>query len=58
MESRPKELLERVREAIQRRHHSGRTEESYVHKDVKTTMIYTHLLNRGRLAVRNPLDSR
>lgn len=26
------------------------------HKDVKTTMIYTHLLNRGRLAVRSPLD--
>jgi len=27
------------------------------HKDVKTTMIYTHVLNRGRLAVRSPLDS-
>jgi integron integrase len=26
------------------------------HKDVKTTMIYTHVLNRGRLAVRSPLD--
>jgi integrase len=25
------------------------------HKDVKTTMIYTHVLNRGRLAVRSPL---
>jgi integron integrase len=24
--------------------------------DVKTTMIYTHVLNRGRLAVRSPLD--
>jgi integron integrase len=27
------------------------------HKDVKTTMVYTHALNRGRLAVRSPLDS-
>jgi site-specific recombinase XerD len=27
------------------------------HKDVKTTMIYTHVLNRGGLAVRSPLDS-
>ncbi len=27
------------------------------HKDVKTTMIYTHVLNRGPLAVRSPLDS-
>jgi len=25
-------------------------------KDVKTTMIYTHVLNRGGLAVRSPLD--
>jgi integron integrase len=27
------------------------------HKDVKTTMIYTHVLNRGPKAVRSPLDS-
>ncbi len=28
------------------------------HKDVKTTMIYTHVLNRGPKAVRSPLDER
>jgi len=28
------------------------------HKDVKTTMIYTHVLNRGPLAVRSPLDTK
>lgn len=27
------------------------------HKDVRTTMIYTHVLNRGGLAARSPLDS-
>jgi integron integrase len=27
------------------------------HKDVSTPMIYTHVLNRGGLAVRSPLDS-
>lgn len=27
------------------------------HKDVNTTMIYTHVLNRGGLAVNSPLDS-
>lgn len=27
------------------------------HKDVKTTMIYTHVLNRGGLAVKSPLDN-
>ena len=27
------------------------------HKDVRTTMIYTHVLNRGPMAVRSPLDS-
>ena len=26
------------------------------HKDVRTTMIYTHVLQRGGLAVRRPLD--
>ena len=27
------------------------------HKDVSTTMIYTHVLNRGGKGVRSPLDS-
>jgi site-specific recombinase XerD len=26
------------------------------HKDVSTTMIYTHVLNNGPLGVRRPLD--
>jgi site-specific recombinase XerD len=26
------------------------------HKDVKTTMIYTHVLNRGPSAVQSPVD--
>ena len=26
------------------------------HKDVETTMIYTHVLNRGGRAVQSPLD--
>ncbi|NJM28328.1 MAG: tyrosine-type recombinase/integrase [Pseudanabaena sp. RU_4_16] len=26
------------------------------HKDVKTTMIYTHVLNRGGRGVLSPLD--
>jgi len=27
------------------------------HKDVKTTMIYTHVLNRGGRGVRSPVDT-
>ena len=27
------------------------------HKDVKTTMVYTHVLNRGGQGVRSPLDN-
>jgi len=26
------------------------------HKDVKTTMVYTHILNRGPSGVRSPVD--
>ena len=26
------------------------------HSDVSTTMVYTHVLNRGRLGVRSPFD--
>lgn len=26
------------------------------HKDVSTTMVYTHVLNKGPLGVRSPLD--
>lgn len=27
------------------------------HKDVKTTMVYTHVLNRGGKGVRSPVDT-
>jgi site-specific recombinase XerD len=27
------------------------------HSDVKTTMVYTHVLNRGGLGVKSPADS-
>jgi site-specific recombinase XerD len=27
------------------------------HKDVRTTMIYTHVLNRGGLGVKSPMDA-
>jgi len=27
------------------------------HKDLKTTMIYTHVLNKGPAAVRSPADN-
>lgn len=31
-------------------------QELFVHQDVSTTMIYTHVLNRGLLGVRGPAD--
>ena len=43
-------LLDRVRDAIRT------VQELMGHASVKATQIYTHVLNRGALGVRSPLD--
>ena len=56
-------LLDCLREGLRSRPYSRRSydirtlQELLGHEDVKTTMIYTQVLNRGRRVVRSPMDA-
>ncbi len=41
---------------LERGQNNRTIQELMVYKDIKTAMIYTHVLNRGPLGVRSPAD--
>ena len=56
-------LLDRMREALRSRHYSRSTEwyyfnwvKRFILFHLITTMVYTHVLNRGGKGVRSPVD--
>jgi len=50
-------LLDRLRDGLQSGYVIRTVQELMGHSDVSTTMIYTHVLNRGGRGVQSPLDA-
>jgi hypothetical protein len=59
MDAQPPKLLDQVRIAIRTRHYSIRTEQELPgHNDVRTTMIYTHVLSLRYLSTSSHTKNR
>ena len=50
-------LYDRVVQGLDDGYDIRTVQELLGHKDVKTTMVYTHVLNHGGQGVRSPLDN-
>ena len=49
-------MLSKIGKKVKDKYNIRKVQELLGHKDVKTTMIYPHVISKGRMGIRSPAD--